>query len=245
MDVGYITSPILVNEKYEIIDGQGRFEALKELDMPIEYIMQEGLGIKECVSMNVNQTNWTINDYIATYAKRGVESYTYFYNLQKEFPLITAVEVFVVALFNKDRLNVDEVASGLLSISREKYEEAREKLKIIYPIIVKHPKANRVTQIARGLLYCFDIKEIDIERIINKVEESLQENNIPPMATTSQVMQYLEKIYNENKRGRSLFLFTAYRENLELRDMKRRIAAKKGEKDADRDELSKQEEVLV
>ena len=32
-NVGYITSPIIVNDKYEVIDGQGRLEALKQLKL--------------------------------------------------------------------------------------------------------------------------------------------------------------------------------------------------------------------
>ena len=32
---GYFNVPILVNENMEIIDGQGRFEALKMLGLPI------------------------------------------------------------------------------------------------------------------------------------------------------------------------------------------------------------------
>ena len=32
--VGYITNPIIVNEHMEVIDGQGRLEALKTLQLP-------------------------------------------------------------------------------------------------------------------------------------------------------------------------------------------------------------------
>lgn len=227
MDVGYITSPILVNENYEIIDGQGRFEALKELDMPVEYIVQDGLGIKECVSMNINQTNWTANDYIMTYAKRGVESYLYFYKLQTEFPLITALEVFTAALFNKDKLYIDEIAGGGLSISLERYEQARAKLEKIYPIVLNNPKANRVSQLCKGLVYCFNIKDIDMDRMTEKVDDVLQTNKVPPFASTPQVMQYLEDLYNENKRGGNLYLYTEYRKNQELRHMKKKIEKKK------------------
>lgn len=30
-DVGYLYQPVLVNEQYQIIDGQGRFNACKEM----------------------------------------------------------------------------------------------------------------------------------------------------------------------------------------------------------------------
>ena len=85
LKVGYITSPILVNDKYEIIDGQGRFEALKELQLPIEYIIQDNIGITECVAMNIHQTNWSLLDYIQSYADKGIQSYQYIVDLMKEF----------------------------------------------------------------------------------------------------------------------------------------------------------------
>ena len=37
--VGYILSPILVNEKMEVIDGQGRLAALERLKMPVHYMV--------------------------------------------------------------------------------------------------------------------------------------------------------------------------------------------------------------
>lgn len=63
-DVGYVLSPILVNEKMEVIDGQNRLDALVKLDMPVVYMMQEGIGRKECQALNINQTNWTTEQFI-------------------------------------------------------------------------------------------------------------------------------------------------------------------------------------
>lgn len=62
--VGYITSPLIVNEDLEVIDGQGRLEALRILGLPVEYIVHENIGIDECISMNINQINWVDRDYI-------------------------------------------------------------------------------------------------------------------------------------------------------------------------------------
>jgi len=41
-DEEYLISPILVNEKFQIIDGQHRFEAAKNLKLPIYYYMIQG-----------------------------------------------------------------------------------------------------------------------------------------------------------------------------------------------------------
>ena len=42
----YLLSPIIVNEKFEIIDGQHRFEAGKQLGLPINFLIAPNYGIK-------------------------------------------------------------------------------------------------------------------------------------------------------------------------------------------------------
>lgn len=43
--VGYIPNPIIINENYEVIDGQGRLQACRELQEPIAFIKVPGIGI--------------------------------------------------------------------------------------------------------------------------------------------------------------------------------------------------------
>ena len=49
---GYIFNPIICNEKMEVVDGQGRLEALKRLGLPVEYIVHPGLTVSDCIVMN-------------------------------------------------------------------------------------------------------------------------------------------------------------------------------------------------
>lgn len=54
MKEDFLFSPILVNEKMEIIDGQNRFFASKALGKPIYYIIKNGYGIREVRILNSN-----------------------------------------------------------------------------------------------------------------------------------------------------------------------------------------------
>ena len=63
-----IMNPIIVNERMEIIDGQGRFEALKLLKMPVQYIIAPGTDINDCHILNMYNTNWSMLDYAKSYA---------------------------------------------------------------------------------------------------------------------------------------------------------------------------------
>ena len=47
-----ILNPIIVNEKMQIIDGQGRYEALKRMGKPIQYVVAKGANSDDCKRMN-------------------------------------------------------------------------------------------------------------------------------------------------------------------------------------------------
>ena len=67
----YLFTILIVNENYEIIDGQHRFEIIKELGLPLNYVICEGYGLNEVHVLNQNQKTWTISDYMEGYANMG------------------------------------------------------------------------------------------------------------------------------------------------------------------------------
>lgn len=80
----YILNPIIVNEKFEVIDGQGRFEARKTLGLPIHYILVRGATSEDCKRMNRYNSVWTLLDYAVSFSRSGVEQYTRLLNLVRE-----------------------------------------------------------------------------------------------------------------------------------------------------------------
>lgn len=66
---GYVGSPILVNDRYEILDGQHRFVALKESGKEIPYEVIES-NYDTIIDLNTTQHNWGIEDYINFYCEK-------------------------------------------------------------------------------------------------------------------------------------------------------------------------------
>jgi ribulose bisphosphate carboxylase small subunit len=64
-----ILNPIIINEKFEIIDGQGRYEALKRLGRPIKYIISPEADIEDCRRMNRYNKAWTVDDWVESYSR--------------------------------------------------------------------------------------------------------------------------------------------------------------------------------
>lgn len=70
-----VRNPIVVNEKFEVIDGQGRLETCKNLHLPVEFVVAKGANIEDCRRMNLYNTNWKKEDYVNSYVEAGIESY--------------------------------------------------------------------------------------------------------------------------------------------------------------------------
>jgi hypothetical protein len=64
-------NPIAINSDFEIIDGQHRFCAAKELEVPIFYIVDDHLKLDDVKTINTNMKNWTHNDYINSHISQG------------------------------------------------------------------------------------------------------------------------------------------------------------------------------
>lgn len=73
--VKQILNPIIVNEKMQIIDGQGRYETLKKMGKPIQYIVAKGADSEDCKRMNRYNTKWSALDFAKSYAASGNQNY--------------------------------------------------------------------------------------------------------------------------------------------------------------------------
>lgn len=82
----YLFSPILVNEKWQIIDGQHRYLAAKELGLPIYYIVISGYGLNEAHILNVNTSNWKKEDFLTSYCDLGLVPYLQMRQFMLDFP---------------------------------------------------------------------------------------------------------------------------------------------------------------
>lgn len=80
-----IPTPIVVNEKMEIVDGQHRFYALKALNMPINYIVIHGVGLEEVQRLNTNKKNWNNTDYAKSYSNLNNPHYAVYLAFRERY----------------------------------------------------------------------------------------------------------------------------------------------------------------
>ena len=91
----YLLAPILVNEHFEIVDGQHRFTAAKEMGLPIRYVVAKGYNIEHVKMLNHEGKNWTVMDHFMSYVKQGVPAYV---NTAKLFGRYEGIPASTIAI---------------------------------------------------------------------------------------------------------------------------------------------------
>lgn len=66
--------PIIVNKDYEVLDGQHRLLAAKQLGVEIYYDLQEELDTSDIIALNSSK-NWGLVDYMNFHVLEGKEEY--------------------------------------------------------------------------------------------------------------------------------------------------------------------------
>lgn len=206
--VGYIISPLIVNEKMEVIDGQNRLAALKALDMPVHYIVQPGLGIEACRQLNIGQTNWMLEDYIYSYAEIGNADYRRLASLIMEFKRPLGIRGIIpmakpLALTDTGTPGEHSIKNGKFELSQNSYEIAIKRISsaidVGYAQFQKDKKMNNKIFWA-ATSYIYQHRQVSAAQVIENMRK--YQAIIPPCTTVTEQLKYIDEANNkEVKRG--------------------------------------------
>ena len=199
---GMLNSPIIVNEKMEVIDGQHRLLAAKKVGLPINYIISLGYGINEIHALNANQKNWSNLDFMNGYADMGIEPYIIlrdFYAKNDTFGLGVCISMVenITNKSNSGRLgneNNNFKAGTWKSGSIKIAQESVDKINLFKELFDGYKK----TTFVLSMLSMFRKDEFDVIDFLNKVK--LQPRALVDCANIEQAKQMIEEIYNFRRR---------------------------------------------
>lgn len=97
-----LVMPICVNEKMEIIDGQHRFLAAKELGKPFYFYIQEGYKEDQMKRANLVSSNWNKNDFLNMYINQDHPTYRRIKELMDEYGIVISDMIKIIASVRED-----------------------------------------------------------------------------------------------------------------------------------------------
>ena len=217
--IGWVSNPIIVNDKMEIIDGQGRFEALKRLGMPVEYHVVNKAGLDECRVMNNRMRKWNTDNYVDSYAETGVTDYQRIKQLMEYFDV--PLDVVLMARDVKKGMTSNygthykKMREGILTFTESDYIETSR----ILNIYVEYRKpferfTGRTNNKDRVIMYIIYYAEkygtVDHEKLI----DCLIKCDPQTVYNTSfdRLLESVQNVYNFNKPKRTrLYFYEEYR----------------------------------
>ena len=89
--------PIIVNEKLQIIDGQHRVEARRELKLPVPYIVGRGMDLADVQKLNTTAKHWSSDDYARSFIEQGNVHYMTYMEFRTTWDLPHEASVMMLA----------------------------------------------------------------------------------------------------------------------------------------------------
>ena len=197
--------PVLVNEKYEIVDGQHRFAAAKELGLPISYIIEEGATIDDVQSINTATKTWSPVDFERSYVERKYPEYIRFQDFRNRHQLVISSGLKAIS----QEANVVEMRAfkkGLLKTTPENYETGRkvvELMKLLRTKAVDPEKYYLDRQLPEACSYIINKidkeplstgRVFDYQRFLKKIE--MYTGFLVRRSSLKELLRDFEDIYN-------------------------------------------------
>lgn len=189
-------SPILVNEGFEIIDGQHRFEALRQLGKPVKYMIVDGYGIKEVQLLNTHSKNWTVDDFTECYIAQGIKDYRIYKEFKQAYKFNHNVLLGVLGNGAPDsgRATTQFKDGNFRVADIDAAASIFEKVNICG----KYYTGFRRRSFIAALISCLSNKKFSFEEFEEKLK--YQSAKLVDCTTVKQYISLIEEIYNFKRR---------------------------------------------
>lgn len=191
-------NPILVNGKYEVIDGQHRLEAARILGVEVYYIRDDHVNKSDIAAINSNAKNWNVMDYINYYTiekKAGFDRLSAFLSENPMIPPSTALHM----LSSDGKRNAAALKEGFVDTGN--YEFAKNIGIILkgYRNFIDHAYDRNFVL---AVIQCVSIPGYDHELMKQKLE--YQSRSLVKCVSKKQYVELLQEIYNYKNSKNSL-----------------------------------------
>lgn len=202
---GYFRNPININDLHEIGDGQARFYACKELNLPIEFIVSKNMDLHECIKRNSNSTNWKMKNFVDSFAEAGNEDYIVLKDLLERYNGQLADENIII-LAGKSK-SEGGASSGSVKAGKFKMmdtDTASRRIEYVCNMMdIIRGICGRQRPWVCAFKFVYYCNEIDKTKLEKKLKEHI--NMIHASNTIKESIDMLEDVYNFHRKEKVYF----------------------------------------
>lgn len=211
---GDTKTPIIVNERLEVIDGQHTLEAKKQLGLPIQYVVRPGCGIEACIACNSAAKNWSLENFINCYAEYGRKDYVVLRSLEADYSdrlpkaVIRSIAVGVIACLPNKKIKEGRFELGAPEA------EIRALLDFLQEFELPGTIRGNKALLYSVLRFCYAFNGVDNGRLMKQF--AVYGAQIQGVTDIRSAAEAIEMVYNRNKRGGYVYIATEYRKAVKL-----------------------------
>lgn len=188
--------PILVNSKMQVIDGQHRLMAYRELgnEYSVDFIIGNGLGIKEVQILNTNQKNWTMDNYLDTYCTLKKPEYLVYSDYKAQFPFTHDVAIsLIVGVTGKPRMDhYNNFKDGLFECTY--LDDAYAIGNKLLMIADTHPNVYRRSNFIYAMIRVMRLKKYNHSYFLKMLKR--YPHDLEPTSSVPNYLGMIDSIYN-------------------------------------------------
>lgn len=155
-------NPLIVNKKMEVIDGQHRLMAAKELNIPIYYVVLDMAELEEVHLLNANVRPWSAKNFLESYIMLGKKEYVEFKDFwtRYRFPFSQTLCLLATGTFKKgvngvvhqqfkegeftikdmdEAIKLADIAESVLAYAHENVRSSAKFYESLFKIYEKNP----------------------------------------------------------------------------------------------------------
>lgn len=219
---GFLLDPIVINENYEVIDGQHRLAAAEEEEVPVFVLIAEGYGADEMVAQNLSQKNWGKKQWLNYYCEKGYPEYIELRRFINQYPFSIGVSIKLMQNSNSNKTRAQKYTPSTTKESdktydyKEVFEEGTWKtgdVQLAYnwadniKSLKKYYGGYKRTSFVSVMISLFRNENFDFDEFVRKLE--YQSTALVDCANRDQYLSLIEDIYNFKKRDKVNLRYTS------------------------------------
>lgn len=200
-------SPIIVNTQGEIVDGQHRWMAAKQLNVPLYYIVADDIKFSDIVLLNSVVKNWKPQDYLDHFTDKGLGDYIALkmFAYKWKFSISNALAILSIGSNKQLTAPLREFRSGEWAVTNiTKAEEFAKQYTEIAQYTEERTAKDRDLMRAVYRMYHVIEAPIDHEELMRQLK--LYPYPIYRRLGMREYLRQFEDIYNFNKKSKTVRL---------------------------------------